>query len=123
MTLYWSDGVLLPQTEVAVGEQKDHFTRAVVRVATMAAEAGAPMQLQRRVLGWQLDEIAKDTGRRPSERDVKEALHAALPAKLLCYLRGSTHRVAGYYPPDTEKAEELARIAKREQSKTGGDNG
>jgi len=122
MTLYWSDGVLLPRTEVAVTEQKDHFVRAVVRVATMAAQAGAPIQVQRRLLGWHLDEIAKDIGRRPSERDVKEALAAALPAGFLRYVRGSTQRVAGYYPADESKAEELARAAKQEQSNTGGDN-
>ena len=49
------------------------------------------------------------------------ALAAALPAGLLRYLGGSNHRTAGYYPPDPERAAELAHQAKRGASK-GGDH-
>jgi RecA-family ATPase len=122
ITLYWSDGVLLPRTETAAGEQKGHFMRSVVRVAIIAAEQAAPITMQKRLYGWQLDEIERDIGRRPSNTEVKEVLAAALPAGLLRYVKGSTHRAAGYYPADQMKAEELARAAKHHSS-TGGDNG
>jgi Bifunctional DNA primase/polymerase, N-terminal/AAA domain len=121
ITLHWSDGVLLPRTETATSEQAAQLHAAVVRVATDAAEAGAPIQQQRRLLKWQLDEIERAIGRRPSEREVKEELAASLPRGDLRYVKGTQRRTAGFYPPDQDKAEELARVAKR-QAGDGGDD-
>ena len=79
----------------------------------MAAGCGAPIQKQRRMEKWQLDEIEADVGRRPTDREVKDVLHVALPAGLLRYVGGSQHRTAGYYPADERRAQELAHAAKR----------
>ena len=120
LTLHWSDGVLLPRTEIAMVEQEGHLRRAIVRVAVAAAEQGMPIQVQRRSLKWQLDEVEREIGRRPTEREVKEALAAAMPAGLLRYVKGSKDRMAGYYPVDQHQAEELAREAKRKSATEGG---
>ncbi len=116
LTLHFDNGAMLPRSEAAEGDQGAHLTRACVRVACMAAEAGAPIQMNSSRVGkWQLDEIERDIGRRPTQREVKDALAAALPAKLLVYVRTSRHRVAGYYPPEEGRAQELAREAKAKQ--------
>jgi hypothetical protein len=121
LTLHWSDGVLLPYTETDTVEHKAAFLNASVRVAVAAAEQGAPIQKQRRINGWMLDEIERAIGRRPNEREVKETLAAALPAGLLRYVGGSQYRTAGYYPADQERALELAHGAKRGVTKGGED--
>jgi RecA-family ATPase len=113
LTLHWSDGVLLPRAESNIAEHEAAFRKSVVRVATMAAECGAPIQKQPRLQKWQLDEIERDIGRRPCDRDVKEVLAACLPVGLLRYIGGSQHRTAGYYPADEQRALELAIAAKR----------
>ncbi len=113
LTLHWSDGVLLPRTDSATAEGASYLERAVVRVAIMAADCGAPLTVQKRLLKWQLDEIEKDIGRRPTQPQVKEVLAAALPAGSLRYIRGTDNRAAGYYPPEMERAEEMAREAKQ----------
>jgi hypothetical protein len=115
ITLHWSAGALLPLTEVGESEGREALIKSAVRVAIMAAEAGAPIQATgKRLYGWQLNEIEEDLGRRPAEREVKEALAASLPRSLLRYVRTSRHRCAGYYPPNEERARELAVMAKRQ---------
>jgi hypothetical protein len=113
LTLHWSDGVLLPRSESATAEGETQLERAVVRVAIMAAECGAPLTTQKRLTIWQLNEIENDIGRRPTQTQIKETLAAALPRGTLRYIRGSDYRAAGYYPPEMERAEEMAREAKR----------
>ncbi len=119
ITLHWCDGALLPRTETDTSEQKDHFTKTVVHVAILAAEHGAPIQKQPRLSKWIVDEIERAIGRRPAEREIKEALAAALPAGQLRYVGGSQHRTAGYYPADELRALELSHEAKRGNSKGG----
>jgi len=120
ITLHFDNGAMLPRSEAAEGDQGAILTRACVRVACMAAEVGAPIQMNNsRLVKWQLDEIEHDIGRRPTQREVKDALAAALPAKLLIYIRTSRHRVAGYYPPEEGRAHELAREAKALQASGG----
>jgi hypothetical protein len=111
LTLHWCNGVLLPRSETDSVEQKGTLLRAAVRVAIMAAQTGAPIQRQRRLTNWQIEEIEREIGRRPTEREAKEALASALPAALLRYIAGSQRRTAGYYPAD-HSAEDLARDAK-----------
>ena len=111
----------MPYTETDTVEHKAAFLNASVRVAVAAAEQGAPIQKQRRINGWMLDEIERAIGRRPNEREVKETLAAALPAGLLRYVGGSQYRTAGYYPADQERALELAHGAKRGVTKGGED--
>jgi hypothetical protein len=120
ITLHWSEGVLLPRTETAIAENETAFLTSVIRVAIEAAESGSPIQKQRRLERWQLDWVEKAVGRRPSDREVKDALAAALPAGQLRYVGGSQHRTAGYYPADQDRAYELAHLAKRGDAKDAG---
>lgn len=112
LTLYWSDGVLLPRTEVASSEQSARFLEACVTVATLAAEQGAPIQRQRRLNTWMVDWIENAVGYRPSEREAKEGLARVMSQGQLRYLQGTKYRTAGYYPADPARAAELARDAK-----------
>jgi Bifunctional DNA primase/polymerase, N-terminal/AAA domain/Primase C terminal 1 (PriCT-1) len=114
LILHWSNGVLLPRSETTTVEQENQFQHAVIRVAMQAAELGVPIKMQPRLAKWHLDEIESEIGRRPAEREVKDTLAAAVPRGVLCYLSGTRHRTAGYYPVD--RAEELAQNAKRHRS-------
>jgi RecA-family ATPase len=121
ITLYWSDGILMPRSDASESEHTARLERTVIRVALKAAESGVPIQLQRRITKWQLDEIEQETGRRPSQAEIRDALGLAARHGRLRYIRGTGRRSAGYYPPDMERATELARDAKQ-QNKSGGGN-
>ena len=112
ITLYWSDGVLLPRGQTDTAEQNARFTEACVRVALLAAEQGLPIQGQKKLSKWMSDDIERDVGYRPTERVVKETLATAMREGKLRYLKGTNRRMAGYYPPDQTKAEQLAVQAK-----------
>lgn len=112
LALYWSDGVLLPRGETDAAEQNVRFMVACERIAKVAAEQGAPIQKQRRLNKWMLDEIEQAVGYRPSQRDVKEALALALRERRLRYVSGGNRQSAGYYPFDLNQATELAIAAK-----------
>lgn len=123
VTLYWSSGALLPQSDVAVADRTKAFHDAVVRVAIDAAMSGQPLQQIRRVQGWQLKQIRDAAGYTPKQIDIKERLSYALQVtKELCYVQGDKYRLAGYYPRDPEQAQELAKAAKSTQ-KQGEDAG
>ena len=118
ITLHWSAGALLPLTEVPNSESREALIAAVVNVAVMSAEAGAPIkQGSRHLFKWQMDAIEAALGRRPSEPEVKEALASALPRGLLRYQSPTRHKAAGYYPAD-ERAHELALKAKQHLGET-----
>jgi hypothetical protein len=99
--------------ETTGADRSTRLRDACVRAALMAAEDGTPIQKQRRVIGWPMDEIKTAAGYRPSDRDVKEALGNALHAGLIRYVNGSNLMAAGYYPVDLHQAEELARKARK----------
>jgi hypothetical protein len=79
----------------------------------MAAEQGVPIQRKGNLLRWHLEEIEREIGRRPTQREAKETLAAALPRGALRYVSHTRHRMAGYYPADEETAATLANAAKR----------
>jgi hypothetical protein len=64
----------------------------------MTGENEAPIQKQRKVNKWQLDEIERLAGRRPTEREVKEELARAVPLGRLRYMKGYGKQMAGYFP-------------------------
>ena len=107
LTLHWADGVLLPRTETDTWEQGALFMRAVVRVAILSAEHGVPIQQQKKIVKWQVDEIEKVIGRRPNEHEIKDAFAAALPRGELRYLKGTMRRMAGYYPPGSRTSRRI----------------
>ena len=119
VTLYWSDGILLPRADTSLADQNNRFMDACVRVALLAAEHGAPVQKQRNPDGWVLDEIEKEVGRRPSKSDVKSALVTAMHEGRLRYLGATEDRTAGYYHPDMARAAEVAVAAKRQKKGAG----
>lgn len=111
-TLYFDGGALLPVSETYGTDREDRLLEACVIVATDAARQGTPIQMQRRLKTWMLNEIEKDCGYRPPEREVKEILATAIHRQRLRYVAGGKNRVAGYYPFDLSAAAELAREAK-----------
>lgn len=116
IVLYWSDGTLLPRTDVGVADQEDRLRRSVVRVAIKAAEKGVPIQKQKHPEKWAIDEIELETGRRPSRHEVKDILaREAVLQDSLRFIPGSKGTAAGYYPVDAALAGELARDAKRQR--------
>ncbi|MDE3174521.1 MAG: hypothetical protein KGM15_00220, partial [Pseudomonadota bacterium] len=74
LTLHWSNGVLLPRSETNAAEQGERLFEACIQVALASAESGQPIQKQRRLNTWMLDEIERVAGYRPREREVKEVL-------------------------------------------------
>jgi RecA-family ATPase len=120
LTLYWADGALLPRADITVSAHKVRLEQACAAVATEAAERGIPIQGKGKIARAHIDAIEGRIGARPSDRDVKEALTAAVLAGHLAHLKATRHRAAGYYPPDLEAAAELACAAKR-QSTNGGE--
>jgi hypothetical protein len=112
LTLHFDNGILSPWGS-ATDQGENVLMRAVARVAIMAAEQHVPNNHRSHLKGWQLDEIERAVGRRPTQRQAKEALAACLPAGLLRYVTYSRHQASGYYPPDEGVALDLAREAKR----------
>jgi RecA-family ATPase len=113
ITLHWSDGALLPPSQTTTEEQRSTFRTACVDAAIAAAEQGAPIQRQRDPDDWVFKFIATATGRRPTKRELKQELAAALHDRQLRYLGGSKSRVAGYYPFEEQRAEIMASAAKK----------
>jgi hypothetical protein len=101
VTLYWSEGALLPRDNFEVAEAETRFLKAVMHVVRLSAERGTPIQKQRRLEGWQLEEIESRAGFRPTDRQVKEALGSSLRVGRLRYKSNTRHHAAGYYPWDS----------------------
>ena len=112
LTLHFDAGILSPWGG-PTDEGEDVLKRAVARVAISAATHHAPINKREHLRGWQMGEIEKSIGRRPTQKQAKEALAACLPAGLLHYVNFSRHKAAGYYPPELETAHTLAIEAKK----------
>ncbi len=97
MTLHWDAGVLLPITGLDAAEQSSRFHEAVVAAALKAVDVGVPLQRKARASDWVLLDIERVTGRRPSQRDLKQELERAISLKRLRYVNGISHQTAGYY--------------------------
>lgn len=111
--LFLSGATFSSGAERTAADRTAALMDACVRVAIMAANTSAPMRQGAAPLKWQIDEIEKDIGRRPTKAEIKETLAAALPAGLLRYIKGTNTLAAGYYPSDMAVAEELARDNRR----------
>ena len=110
ITLRYSAGLLAPLT---AGDKGD-IAGAVLAVALMAAEAGDPIQKQRKLDrgDWRMGEIERRAGWKPPDREVKAALAQALADGRLRYQRGGgTHQAAGYYPPIASAADAGAALS------------
>jgi hypothetical protein len=112
ITLHWADGALLPRADLDVAGQESTFRAACVSAAISAAETGQAIQKQRRPPVWVFEEIERATGRRPTHRELKDELDRAQRDQQLRYVAGTTHKMAGFYPLDMERAAELALQAK-----------
>ncbi len=99
ITLHYCDGVLLPLTDADVAEQDGRFMDACVKAALAAAETDQPITLQKHAPNWVLADIEAEAGRRPTQRELKEALALALKLGRLRYQKGHGRHAAGYFPP------------------------
>lgn len=108
LTLHFSEGVLLPLSQTSTLEQEGRLKQACIRVAVTAAEHSVPIQKQRRLEKWMLDEIEGAAGRRPTDREVKEVLAAAVRSGELRYLRGTNRQTAGYHPTEQRSESEAS---------------
>jgi RecA-family ATPase len=104
ITLHWCDGVLQPRSELEVGQQGELFFEACVSVALDAAQHEEPITRQRKLFGWQLEEIEWRAGFAPSQHEIKEQLGLAVSRGRLRYVKGHSHARAGYYPCETDPA-------------------
>ena len=120
ITLYWSDGALLPASDVDVAEQGKRFQDACVKAAMVAAEQGCPLQKQTRPYPWVFDDIELAAGFRPRPQEIKNALFLAVRNGTLRYVNSTRHRTAGFYPKD--RADELACAAKKRSENEGGND-
>jgi hypothetical protein len=102
ITLHWQDGVLLPLSDVDSAQQSSLFLDACVKVAITSAEHGAPITKQKNLYKWQVDEIEKGAGSRPSQKEIKEQLARALGSGRLRYIKGHGKQQAGYFPIETD---------------------
>jgi hypothetical protein len=119
LALYYSEGAMLPRSELQVNESRNLLYAAVVNMARAAVDAGDPFKKQANIRPWQLDELQKRIGYRPTSRDVKDELsRAALSIGSLIYVNGDNRRVSGYYP--AENAEERSRQLRKGGGKPGG---
>lgn len=99
LTLHFEAGILATRTAVEMDMENEELLAAVVRVSTMAAEAGTPITRQKKQLeGWVLEEIAREIGMKPNTRAVRNMLENALAQKRLRYLAHGKGYLAGYYP-------------------------
>lgn len=119
ITLHWDRGALLPRVDGEVDPYGAKVLEACVKVALAAAGQDTPIQRQRRLDKWMLDEIEQEIGYRPTDRQVKEVLARGVRLDRLRYLNGTNRRTAGYYPYELDKAIELSRDAKH-RSRDGG---
>ncbi|HVV79326.1 MAG TPA: bifunctional DNA primase/polymerase [Pseudolabrys sp.] len=117
ITLHWCDGILQPRSELEAGEQGALFFEACVTTAVQAAANEDPITKQKRLYDWQLDDIERQAGFRPSQNEIKEQLALAVSRARLRYLKGYGKQRAGFYPRETDPAwmrdfgEDTARLA------------
>lgn len=112
ITLHWSQGALLPHTDLDTSARAGAFRAACIAQAEDAARTCQAIQKQRRPPQWVFDEVERACGRRPTLRELQEELARALRDQQLRYMSATKDRVAGYYPFDLDRAAELAREAK-----------
>ena len=97
-TLHWTEGCLLPISDIETKEQDEIFRKACLQAAAEAAEAGTPVQKIKHADTWVLEYVQQQAGRKPSQPELKDALNQAVRDGLLYYAKGSRDTTAGYYP-------------------------
>lgn len=126
ITLHWRDGILLPLSTIEMANQPAALFEACVTAALRAAESGSPIQRQREVVKWLIDDIERAAGFKPTQRQVKEELENAVGRQRLRYIKGHGKQQAGYFPMTTEPATlRLIGVdtAKQDQKRNGGQYG
>lgn len=113
LELHMVNGIFWPRDQGDAAELNDRLMAACVVAALAAAEQGTPIQPRQRPPRWVFNEIERDAGKRPTWPQLKEVLADAQRAGRIRHLKGTTKRMAGYYPWDEERAADLAREAKR----------
>lgn len=109
--LRWADGVLLPTTDLPEQEQADVFYEACIKEAiAWAIEYDNPILQRPKINNVALTNIELASGKRPTQREVKDALIQALAKKRLRYLTGHGKQKAGYYPFDGATADGLGQV-------------
>lgn len=98
--LYWSNGLLLPKSQIEIQQVATLKLEASVRMAIKAAANETPIKQRGEIEEWRLDEVERECGQRLSVREIKEELAHALEMKRLRYIKGGGHRTAGYYAWD-----------------------
>jgi hypothetical protein len=112
ITIRFYEGALLPLDAIPDDGKNEALQQVIVKAAIDAANKRVPCN--RREINEQVFvEVEKVLGKRPSRKMVKQALELATVAGKLIFVRQSRWRAAGYYPPDTELAQTLAKVAKR----------
>lgn len=118
--LRYCDGALLPLAALPDDGKRAALRQIVVKAAIDAATAGVPINRRGRPPSVIAAEAEKALGRRPSQHEIREELEAAAIAVDLRYIGSENrHCAAGYYPPDTALANELAHAAKRAARSSG----
>jgi hypothetical protein len=98
VTLHWQNGVMIPLAEQETTLLED----AVAKVAIWAAEHDVAIQKTGTIQTFIIDEVERAAGWRPSAREIRTALGAALVGGKLVYRRSGQGGVAGYYPPPSK---------------------
>jgi RecA-family ATPase len=102
ITLHWQDGVLLPLSDMDGTQQATRLFKTCVEAALTAADHGAPIQKQRNLDKWLLSKIELAAGFKPTQKQVKDELAAALGAGRLRYISAYGKQQAGYFPVATD---------------------
>ena len=106
------NGALLPLDAVPDDGKAMAFRQVCVKAAIEAANLDVPFNRRDAVPDLVFREAGTTIGRRPTKQEVRNALEEAVRASELRYVHHTRHRAAGFYPPDAELAQDLARSAK-----------
>jgi RecA-family ATPase len=112
LTLYYTDGCLLPRDSMDAAQQQAVANAAIVQVAVDEAVSGRPLNKRDKLTPAQLAKFRAAAGGFPvTEREIENVLedHSGV-GKPLVRVRGSSMMVAGFFP--AENGAELSRKLK-----------
>jgi hypothetical protein len=118
--LRYCDGALLPLNALPDDGKASAFHQAVVSAAITAARANVPCN-RRYINDGVFAEGKKVLGRRPARTDIYRELEKAAETGELIFVKDSSKRASGFYPPDKEEAVALSLSARRAGKPTVGD--
>lgn len=87
--------------------------RVAIPAAIEAAKNNVPLNRRDKIPDIVFRDAEKALGYRPHKQQIRDALDEAVRLQELQYISHTRHRAAGYYPPDSEGAVEMAISAKR----------